>query len=256
MTEAYPVERGEQQFEVALAQLVAKFHARCKAYPRGAAHEAKRRDAILLALTVIATITTSYHLGARATAAASLLLFVSADLHSGLAHVVLDDERAHAFAPLSKPVLEFQAHHAVPRDLVVLPATRVAAAAIWDGAPPQLLVALAAYALATRLASALCFTLSMKFFLTGYGQLSHRAAHMARSEVPAPLRLLQQLGLMITAERHNKHHGNYDTQFCTVNGWAAPVVDRLFRRVRGVRGRMACAALGFLDVPLVALLVR
>ena len=260
--DAFPVREPEEhrsdaetQFDAALAKLVAKFRVRCKAYPHGASHEAKRRDAFLLALTVLCTLAASHVLGARAAAIAAMLLFVSADLHSGLAHVVLDDERAYAFAPLSAPVLEFQAHHAVPRDLVVLPASRVAAAAIWDGAPPQLLVALAAYACAPRLASSLLLTLSWKLFFTGYGQLSHRASHMARSEVPPPLRALQRVGLMISSERHNEHHRAYDTQFCTVSGWAAPAVDWLFRRVTGVKGRMALAALGFLDVPLVAMLV-
>ena len=37
-----------------------------------------------------------------------------------------------------------------------------------------------------------------------------------------------------------------------MSGWTAPAAEWVFRRVAGVRWRVAFAALGFCDVPLVA----
>ena len=78
---------------------------------------------------------------------------------------------------------------------------------------------------------------------------------MTRVEVPTPLACLRWLGLMISTRHHAAHHQEFDRHFCTVSGWTAPVAEWVFSRVAGVNGRVAFAALGFVDVPLVAVAV-
>ena len=59
-----------------------------------------------------------------------------------------------------------------------------------------------------------------------FGTSLHNIGHRkVRSPV---LKLAQKLRLVITPAYHHVHHsGNQTTRYCTVNGWANPLLDRL-----------------------------
>ena len=69
----------------------------------------------------------------------------------------------------------------------------------------------------------------------------HMWAHA--TSVPASVRWLQRLGLVLSPERHARHHcGEFDRSYCMTSGWLNPLLDRidLFgrieRRIRGSSG--------------------
>ena len=54
----------------------------------------------------------------------------------------------------------------------------------------------------------------------------HKWAHMVHSKPHKIIRFLQKAGLIISHERHHKHHtGQFDTDYCIVNGWMNPFLD-------------------------------
>ncbi len=69
----------------------------------------------------------------------------------------------------------------------------------------------------------------------------HLWAHAA--SVPASVRWLQRLGLVLSPERHARHHrGEFDRSYCMTSGMLNPLLDRidlfgrLERRIRGTSG--------------------
>ena len=69
----------------------------------------------------------------------------------------------------------------------------------------------------------------------------HRWAHA--TSVPASVRWLQRLGLVLSPERHARHHrGEFDRSYCMTSGMLNPLLDRidffgrLERRIRGRSG--------------------
>src|SRR5690606_27149331 len=57
-------------------------------------------------------------------------------------------------------------------------------------------------------------------------QYAHSCTHKRR--IPWPARALQACGLFLSPRKHHVHHENPDRQFCLLNGWANPLVDRIF----------------------------
>jgi hypothetical protein len=69
----------------------------------------------------------------------------------------------------------------------------------------------------------------------------HMWAHAA--SVPSGVRWLQRRGLVLSPERHARHHcGEFDRSYCMTSGWLNPLLDRvdlfgrLERRIRSVSG--------------------
>ena len=69
----------------------------------------------------------------------------------------------------------------------------------------------------------------------------HMWAHA--TSVPASVRWLQRLGLVLSPERHARHHcGEFDRSYCMTSGLLNPLLDRfdrfgrLERRIRGTSG--------------------
>jgi hypothetical protein len=58
-------------------------------------------------------------------------------------------------------------------------------------------------------------------------QYVHACTH--KKPIPWLARVLQRVGLLISPKAHDVHHRHPDRQFCLLNGWANPLVDRLFR---------------------------
>ena len=43
--------------------------------------------------------------------------------------------------------------------------------------------------------------------------------------IPWPVRLMQRLGFLLSPERHNLHHLNFERDFSSVNGWSDPLLN-------------------------------
>jgi plasmanylethanolamine desaturase len=68
-----------------------------------------------------------------------------------------------------------------------------------------------------------CFLISLTLF---FGTSLHNIGHR-KAKSPA-IKLGQKLGLFITPAYHHVHHsGDQTTRYCTVNGWANPLLDRI-----------------------------
>jgi hypothetical protein len=60
-------------------------------------------------------------------------------------------------------------------------------------------------------------------------QYAHSCTHKKRPN--ALVRALQATRLFLRKETHQVHHDNPERQFCLLNGWANPLIDRVFRVV-------------------------
>ncbi len=60
-------------------------------------------------------------------------------------------------------------------------------------------------------------------------QYAHSCTH--KQHIPWPARLLQRCGLFLSPRKHQVHHEHPDRQFCLLNGWANPLIDRVFALV-------------------------
>lgn len=63
----------------------------------------------------------------------------------------------------------------------------------------------------------------------------HQWAHMATA--PQPVRLLQECGLILGHDAHQRHHGRpYDASYCIATGWCNRALDRiqLFKRLERI----------------------
>jgi hypothetical protein len=60
-------------------------------------------------------------------------------------------------------------------------------------------------------------------------QKTHFDAHARNRDlyVNPVVRVLQDMGFLLSAAEHRKHHTEYDCNFCIFNGWANPVINRL-----------------------------
>ena len=77
----------------------------------------------------------------------------------------------------------------------------------------------------------LCVIFFTGFALGPFTQFTHFLAHargrgLVRSRV---LMKLQDWRIILTHESHQQHHIHFDRNFCILNGWGNPVVDRLRR---------------------------
>jgi len=51
---------------------------------------------------------------------------------------------------------------------------------------------------------------------------------MVHTKPPALVVFLQKSGLIISHEKHHKHHtGDFDTDYCIINGWMNPFLEKI-----------------------------
>ena len=156
---------------------------------------------------------------------ALLLGYALADFASGLVHWLADrhfDPRTPILGPLL--IAPFREHHAAPAEitrhgllevmgnnaLVTLPPALVLLAhPAPNGSLPWLFVHLTLLFLALSVVAT---------------NLFHRWAHVATP--PPAIRLLQRAGLILSPERHARHHHtSHDRAYCVTSGWLNPLLD-------------------------------
>lgn len=72
----------------------------------------------------------------------------------------------------------------------------------------------------------LCWTVLLGACLT---QHAHYYAHT--KERPFVVRVLQQLGIFISPEAHERHHSDFERSYGVLNGWSHGFLDLLFGRL-------------------------
>jgi ubiquitin-conjugating enzyme E2 variant len=175
-------------------------------------------------------------------AAAGLVLGVlAADAATGLVHWACDtwgDERTPWLGP--GLIRFFREHHHDPEailahDWIVVnrePAAAASAALLLLWLPP------AEAALEGNLL-ARGFVCSFAAFAAS-ANLIHRFAHAPRP--PRVVRLAQRAGLVLSAERHARHHrAPHRSDYCIATGWLNPLLDRIgfWRRLEAVILRLS-----------------
>ncbi len=164
---------------------------------------------------------------------AFLLGYLFADGVSGTAHWVCDTFFEEDTPVIGKIVIQpFREHHVHPYRItryrfigqdttnffLMLP---LLAVAFWLGAPRPGSVGVLSWC---------CCLLGLSTGLFGTN-LFHKWAHAPKP--PVVVRWLQQAGLILGPERHQRHHRDYSRGFCVTSGWLNPMLDalRVFPRV-------------------------
>ncbi len=165
-----------------------------------------------------------------AMAAATPAAIAAADLVSGLAHWGCDTFFAED-TPVLGPFLitSFRNHHRDPLAIVGAGAIDNNSAASF-AALPILAVGFVPGAPAWLQWGALVCALALS--LTNQ---IHAWAHAAH--VPAPVRWLQRIGLLLSPEHHDLHHVSLTTHFAITNGWTNPLLDAILFVTGAPRGR-------------------
>ena len=139
------------------------------------------------------------------------------DLITGVYHYAIDNRKPTDFF-IGPQVAEFQEHHDNPRSMEQ------------HGLIERVWLTTAASLVAVYFA-----TLGMPWFwgTVAFGgmicQQAHYWAHCGKR--PAVVRVLQQLGILISPEAHGRHHKNFERSFGILNGWSHGFLDL-------IRGRM------------------
>ncbi len=125
-------------------------------------------------------------------------------------------------------VFDFKVHHRTPAALGRRSIVHMTIPVICYAAFPITLVLVVLGELGWMPADLSLFVVVMVASGT-FAQYSHACTH--KQPIPRFARVLQGLRLFITPAAHDVHHRHPDRQFCLLNGWANPVIDRVFKLV-------------------------
>ena len=73
-----------------------------------------------------------------------------------------------------------------------------------------------------------------KIFITTWsfgimlGQVIHGFAHMNYNELNIIIKILQKCKIILSNEKHNKHHIQVELNYAILNGWSNPLINYLF----------------------------
>jgi len=137
---------------------------------------------------------------------------VVTDLISGLLHVVLDNPRSLALAPIRGLAQGFQRHHQNPSNIYEMPLYQH----LYVMHMPLTFLFLAV--LPFHEAGMYVVFLSMVIALH-IMQMAHLWAHLPLERVPSPVRVLQKARVLLSKGQHDLHHvAPYDKDFCIMTG--------------------------------------
>ncbi len=159
-------------------------------------------------------------------AVVAVAAYLTADLLSGIVHFIADNFGTPK-TPVLGPgfVLPFREHHRDPKGIVrhgFFEANGNNALVCLPVLVPTLLLVPVTTSRAGFLAGVFVFVLLTAVFLTNQ---VHKWAHM--DVAPAPVRLLQRWGVIISQDHHDLHHTlPHDTYYCITVGVWNPLFER------------------------------
>jgi ubiquitin-conjugating enzyme E2 variant len=170
--------------------------------------------------------------------------YLFADLISGIAHW-LGDRFGNASTPLVGPafIAPFREHHDDPQAMVKHGVVELVGNTAVFASPPLI----AAYYLLDFQSQSYWTLFHAGAILSALigvvvTNVIHRWAHM--EEPPHLARLLQKTGLILSPERHARHHaGAFDRAYCITSGWLDNALDalRVWSRAERILGRKPSA---------------
>jgi ubiquitin-conjugating enzyme E2 variant len=159
---------------------------------------------------------------------AVLVSFFVGDLVTGLVHWAADtycSEETPVIGPsLIKP---FRMHHFDPKDICRHGVVETLGNTCILACP---LLGLLVYAgTSVEWPGAHAFAALVAVLSVGMTVATNQFHKWAHADLPpAPVRLLQASGLILSSEHHEGHHGGgFDSRYCITNGWMNPLLDRL-----------------------------
>lgn len=123
-------------------------------------------------------------------------------------------------------VFDFKVHHLSPDTLGRRSILKMTLPVIVFGAFPLTLALVVVGELGLLPGDVLLF-LAVLIGCGTISQYAHSCTH--KQNPPWVVRALQAVRLLLTEKTHQVHHDHPDRQFCLLNGWANPLVDRLFK---------------------------
>ena len=146
------------------------------------------------------------------------------DFISAMFHKWLDSYASEVNPIWGSPARAFRVHHEFPNNLNEVGFVHNITSMSWFMAMLYGLTLICAYALEFGPLLSLFLWVQLLLFLIG--NEIHRQAHAPRPW--AWMGWLQRRGILLTAERHRRHHvGERNSDFGIVNGWANPLINWL-----------------------------
>ncbi len=220
----------------------------------------RRSIVAIIWLVLFAYVISSYVVRGQLSLWTPLVIFAAlfvADALSGVAHFIVDytpnargvglkelydyrgsrssadylrrrDEALRKISGFQEIVFDFKVHHRTPAALGRRSVLHMTIPVICYGAFPITLSLVLLRELGLVPADVSLFVVVLVASGT-FAQYSHACTH--KDPIPRLARVLQALRLFISPAAHEVHHQHPDRQFCLLNGWANPVVDRVFKAV-------------------------
>jgi len=137
---------------------------------------------------------------------------LATDLISGLLHVILDNPRSLELAPIRVLAEGFQRHHENPSGIYEMPLYKH----LYVMHMPLTIVF---FMVVPFRDVRMHFVFLSLVFALHIMQMAHLWAHLPLHKLPAPVRLLQQVGILLRKSQHDVHHAApFDKDFCIMTG--------------------------------------
>lgn len=198
----------------------------------------KFRNRLVLALwwsfMAICTIVSWEKLSWKAIALICFVRFIMVDLYSGVLHIWLDSEEYMLSRwPGWDAALEFQWHHEIPQDIASKPFIEVVGDLL--GIMTLYLSQVVVLMYFGMFTYHLALTVGVSFVLATYLQASHRMSHTRPKDRPMWAKFLQNTGLMVHPDVHQRHHQVYVENFCICHGQCNGFLNWIIVNVLSIR---------------------
>ena len=172
-------------------------------------------------------MTVKHHLGPLPVVIGFVLAQFIVDFASGLLHWAADTW-GHFETPVFGPTIirAFRMHHIDPQDITFHSWAETNASTSY----PMPFVLLVGF-LTTNdsfISQTYNWTMIFGVLLGMFTNECHKWSHMEHHRSNAFVRFLQKSGLIISHAKHHKHHtGDFDTDYCIINGWMNPPLESI-----------------------------
>ena len=143
-------------------------------------------------------------------------------------YIAMRDTAMRKINGFQELIFDFKVHHLSPRTLGRRSLLRMTLPIVVFGTFPSTLVILVLGESTLLHADVSLFCLVVLAAGT-IAQYAHACTH--KREVPPVIKALQACHLLLTEREHQGHHVDPQRDFCLLNGWANPLINRVFQVV-------------------------